>query len=132
VSALTYTRFPSPQSRRIHLGRWVWAITDGLTGPAIISGRAISEWGALRKIERAVGRCEQRVDCDARHPLTRSEALQICACLAVEGIRITIKLSEAVDVYAVGPVDTRQEVAALGAVLARTDAPVRWHAGVTS
>lgn len=130
MSDLTYTRFPSPCAHRVRPLRWNWAITDGLTGPVLASGHTLSEWGALRKIERALPRCVQRVNCAALHPLTRTEATQICACLADAGIRITIRLSDTVDIY--GPVSTEQEVTALVAVLARTDAPVHYHAVVGS
>lgn len=131
-----YTRFAAPRSRRIRLGRWEWAVTDGIGGPVLASGHTLTWYGTSRRLDRAVRSCRPRPhhitrdDRPARHPLSAVEAVAICDDLAAEGIRIVIRLGDCVDVTPCAAVDTAQEVRALAAVLGRTDVPVRWHRAV--
>lgn len=69
----------------------------------------------------------------AARPITQLSATAISALLRdAEHIPVTaaVAFDGSVDLYAVGPVSTRDEVHALRAFAAVTDAPLRWHEGV--
>jgi hypothetical protein len=129
-----YTRFAAPRSRRLRLGRWEWAVTDGIGGPVLASGHTLTWYGTSRRLDRAMRSCRPRPhhitrdDRPARHPLSAVEAVAICDDLAAEGIRIVIRLGDCVDVTPCGPVDTWQRVHAVRTVVDRTDVRVRWRA----
>jgi hypothetical protein len=55
---LYFSAFAAPHRRRARLGRWAWSITDGLTGPELVSGTARTEWGCLVRLGRALQRCK--------------------------------------------------------------------------
>lgn len=58
TAAPTYRDFPfQPEPRRRHLGRWEWRVTDGMAGPTIDTGTAITARGAWRQQCRAQSRC---------------------------------------------------------------------------
>lgn len=62
------------------------------------------------------------------HPLSFLEASVIADGLADTcGIRIKVELGRVVHLYALGPVTTAQEVAALRAFAAVTDSRLAWH-----
>ena len=128
-ATLLYTTFASPSRRRERLGRWTWTITDGLTGPVLLSGTARTAWGASRRIERALSRC-----CPARpgpkRPLSPTAATSLTERLHADGIPVTVCAGDCVEVCADCPVTTEQEVAALTAVLAATDQRVKWREAV--
>lgn len=130
-------RFGAPGRRQIRPGHWSWWITDGLTGPVIAEGTAVSESSALRQLDRALARCEfppgdVRCGRPVLHPLSASEACLICAMLAAARVPVDIALSgTTVVVTPLAELTTEQEVRALRAICAETDAPVRW-AGVAA
>lgn len=122
----------APMPRRIRLGRWTWTITDGMAGRIIASGTTLTEAGALRARIHAEVRCQQRAPYtqQPQHPLTREEIGWISTVLDLAGIPVDLAVRDGVVV--VTPrreLTTDEEVQALGKVLGRTDAPVRW-AGV--
>lgn len=135
MTPLLCRNYPSPHYRRDRFGRWLWSITDGMTGPTLIAGTALTQWGAHRKLNKAAKCCQRRqwVTRDDRpvlHPLSLVEATAICDDLACEGIRIVIRLGDVVRVCPAAPVTTRQEVHALTAVKDVTDATVIWAGAV--
>lgn len=70
----------------------------------------------------------------ARHALSGAEAATICRQLERRDIPVLVAVDEAqvVHLYPQRPVDTREEVAVLGAFLAVTDARLAWHGAVAS
>jgi hypothetical protein len=124
---------PWPERR----GRWVWAITDGMAGRTIAKGTALTQRGAVRRQERAYGRCvcvtgTCRADRPVLHPLDRMAAHAITDRLQRDDIPVTVRVDGPDGTVVLWPalaLSTEQEVRALHAVLDRTDSPVRW-AGV--
>lgn len=127
-----YTDWPSQAYRMIRLGRWAWTVRDGATGPIIAAGETRTEWGAHRRMLRAVAAMERRrhiVDI-ARpplHPLTPAEASALTARLGAEGIDVLIEAGPVVHVTELLPLTTEQEVRMLYAVAAVTDARLVRH-----
>lgn len=131
MKPLTYTYQACPHRARWRLGLWYWSVTDGPTGPVLEGGKARTEWGCNRKLERTLARCRPfqvvRIAHPPLHPLTDDEAKQIRQDLADEGIRIILRFSlRDVEVVPVGQLTTWQQAAALHAVCRRTDVPVHW------
>ena len=125
----------APGYRQIHLGSWAWWVRDSATGPIVAEGHTLTEWGAQRAIEAAVRRCvciagDCRADRPVLHPLTDEEIVWINVALDLAGLPVSIeRCGDAVVVTSRRELTTDEEVRALGTVLPRTDAPVRW-AGV--
>lgn len=134
TAPIRYTKFPSPACRRVRLGRWTWAVTDGLGGPVLTGGTTRTERGAHRRIGQALSCCERQErpapETPVLHPLSPVEAEAIKERLAADGIPVTIRVGDWVHLYPAGPVDTEGEVRALAAVKAVTDARVDWHRAV--
>lgn len=56
---IPYAYQACPHRARYRIGRWHWWLTDGETGPELCRGTARTEWGANRRIERALKACER-------------------------------------------------------------------------
>src|SRR6478736_2262016 len=53
-----FAAFPhTPMPRRVRPGCWHWQITDGMTGPTLAEGTALTERAALRRRIHAELRC---------------------------------------------------------------------------
>lgn len=129
--------FGSPSYRRVRLGRWAWAVRDGMTGPVLAEGHTLTERGAHRAIERTVRRCvpisgDCRCDRPVLHRLTPAEAAALNARLEAERVPVTVRIDNPAADVVLWPaleLTTEQQVHAMRLVCDRTDAPVRW-AGV--
>jgi hypothetical protein len=126
---IPYAYQACPHRARYRIGRWHWWLTDGETGPELCRGTARTEWGANRRLERALKRCVGKPG--PKRPLSPVTALAITRQLNADGIPVTVCAGDCVDVCATCPVTTEQEVAALAAVLAATDQRVNWREAVS-
>lgn len=136
TAPIYYTRFEAPGYRRIRRGWWAWWIRDGMTGPILAEGHALTERGALRAIERTTRRCvcvagDCRCDRPVLHRLTQMEAYALTERLQRDDVPVTVRVDgpDTVVLWPALALTPRQEAHALRLVLGRTDAPVRW-AGV--
>lgn len=124
---LYYTAFPcTPMPRKTGFGSWEWTLRDGACGMRLAEGTAWCRWAAFRAQAAAERRCVRHEPGTPFHPLTHGEARAITFRLWAHRIPVAVLAGARVDVYPLAPVTTEQEVEALRAVLARTDAPVRW------
>jgi hypothetical protein len=129
--------FESPGYRRVRLGRWSWEIRDSMTGPVLTSGHTLTEWGARRRIERAVRRCVciagvHRCDLPVRHKLTADETKALNVLLAADKVPVTVRQDGPDGEVVLWPalaLDSRQMAHTLRLTTRATDAQVRW-AGV--
>lgn len=82
------------------------------------------------KLEIRDGHVIERVT----HHLTPTEAYAVRGQLATQGIRVLLgyDVHHVLHIYALDPTSTEQEVQALRAFTAVTDAPVHWHQAVTA
>ncbi|GAA2681875.1 hypothetical protein [Actinoplanes palleronii] len=127
----------TPMPRRVRFGHWTWVIRDGMTGPVIAAGTALTERAALRQRIHAEVRCVCVAGCcrddrPVQHPLTAAEANAITRQLDLEGVPVTVRVDgpdRQVVLWPALALTTEQEVRTLRLVCADTDAPVRW-AGV--
>jgi hypothetical protein len=74
----------TPMPVRVRRGRWSWMVQDGMTGPTLASGTALTERAALRARIRA------EVDC--RPEQERLD--DICARLLAEGLPVEARYDE--------------------------------------
>lgn len=131
AGTLYYTAFESPHCRRDGL-LWRWSITDGYTGPTLISGTALTEWRANVKLGRALQRCKRRqhvvdISHPPLHPLSVVEQAAVIKDLRAEGVRVYVKRDgETVVLCPLTELSTWERVHAMAVVKRRTDAPVRW------
>jgi hypothetical protein len=63
-------------------------------------------------------------------PLTPLDAADLVEDLAVLGIPVRVEVDQVIHLHALAPVTTSQEVTALRATAARSDARIAWHAAV--
>lgn len=127
-------RFESPGYRKVGPCRWSWEIRDSMTGPVLTSGHTLTEWGAKRRIERAVRRCVciagvHRCDLPVRHCLTHDEVSALNALLTADDVPVTVRVDGPGGEVVLWPalaLDSRQMAHTLVAVRRRTDAQVRW------
>lgn len=64
------------------------------------------------------------------NPLSDSAARLVLDALAQDGIPLAVRAGGTVHLYAIGPLTTAQEVRALRAFAAVTDARLAWHKAV--
>lgn len=134
---LLYTDYPhSPMPRRLHFGRWHWEIRDAATGPILAEGDTRTRRGAMRQREKSRVRCVRRhhivnISHPPLHPLTAAEVASVAFDLAAEGVPVEpVVVHGEVELCPLAELDTWQRVAALRAVIRRTDAPVHWRRAV--
>lgn len=136
MTAIRYAAFPDGRVRKIRLGRWQWTVRDGLTGPVLAQGASLTERLAYWRMGAAVALAEPTgplippMPLDRpRRPLDEWTAAAINGDLAEAGVPVAVQVREdgTVDLWALDPLSTTQEVTALYAVTAETDARVRWH-----
>lgn len=118
--AIYVTRFASPRRPiRTHVGRWRWSVADGMTGPTIAAGIALTEQGAYRRIEDVLRRCQNE-----------SERLRaICAELrATSGVQVEASFDERhrLCVRPLCPCTDREHRAVMAAFFP-VDPAVRWE-----
>lgn len=120
--------------RRLRLGRWLWEVRDGATGPTLASGHTLTEWGAYRRRNKVAAGCQLRhhivdISHPPLHPLAAAEVDAIAAGLAAEGVRVRAWLDadSGVHLAPLGPCETWREVRALSAFRCATDARLAWH-----
>lgn len=129
--------FGAPSYHRARLGRWDWAVRDGMTGPTLAQGHTLTERGAHRAIERIVRRCvpisgDFRCDRPVLHYLSHQEVCGLTDELWHDGVPVTVRVDGPARTVVLWPalaLTSQQEAHALHVVCDRTDAPVRW-AGV--
>jgi hypothetical protein len=73
-----------------------------------------------------------RTACVPAQPLTAQAAEDLVADLAKRDIYISITLGRRVQLDALTPLTTAQEVYALAAISAKTDSPLAWHGAVAT
>lgn len=130
TAPIRYAEFPDGRVRKVSLLRWGWTIRDGMTGPVLTAGVCRTERGAYRRMTRAARNAERRVlhvHDRVLHPLTEWEAEAISDDLAEAEVPVMVQVDDVVHLWALEPVGIEQEVRALYAVAAVTDALVRWH-----
>lgn len=109
----------TPMPRREGLGCWRWEITDGHTGPTLVSGTALTGRGALRARLHA----EVRLRPESERPESERRQLRLDAVrerLEVEGLPVSVRIDEQdrVCVRPLCPCDTWDEVRVLRAFAA--------------
>jgi hypothetical protein len=133
TAPIFYCRFAAPGSRRVRPGRWAWWITDGLTGPVLREGWALTEFGAHHAINRALQRCQVatgicRCDRPVLAPLTRESLTALNEQLEADRIPVTVQLPAAgvMQLWPLVALTTQQEAHAYRLVTAVTDMPITW------
>jgi hypothetical protein len=133
--------FTDCRVRKIRTLRWQWTIRDGMTGPVLAEGVSLTERAAYRHMDAVTGHAEHvrpvvPAGDQPLRPLGEWTAAAINGDLAEAQVPVAIAVGPdgAIDLYALDELSTTQEVQALFAVAAETDARLRWHGhdGVTA
>lgn len=125
------------------LGYRTWEVTDGIGGPLLVSGWALTRAGAERAAAEAAATCVPwvepeplagvcRADLPVLHPLTAMEAYELTCRLALDDVPVTVRVDgpdggpREVVLWPALALTARQQAHTLVEVRRVTDAPMHW------